>query len=95
MPFSEPDLTCLIRRVIGGGGSAGAMTKLASEKFMRDVRRAVPSISENQANQLYVLGLIFGRQGHETELVLQSLGFGSPADTVILIRCLEAIFFLL
>ena len=51
-------------------------------------------MSASQVNQLYMLGLIFG-QGHETELVLQSLGFGSLADTVVLIRCLEAIFFLL
>jgi len=41
-----------------------------------------------------MLSLIFA-QSHETELVLQSLGFGKADDTNMLIRCLEAIFFLL
>ena len=51
-------------------------------------------MTSNQVCQLYVLGLIFS-QGHETELVLQSLGFGKPQDTTVLVRCLEALFFLM
>lgn len=30
-----------------------------------------------------------------SELILQKLGFGAVSDTVILVRCLEAIFFLM
>ena len=63
-------------------------------RFHEEARAGVPSMSETQVNQLYILGLIFA-QSHETELVLQSLGFGSPSDTITLVRCLEALFFLL
>lgn len=63
-------------------------------QFKKDALAGVPSLMANQLRQLYMLSLIFA-QGHEAELVLQSLGFGKQADTTLLIRCLEAVFFLM
>jgi len=41
-----------------------------------------------------VLSLVF-KHRHSTELVLQQLGFGSLQDTIVLVKCLEALFLLL
>ena len=91
--FAENDLCLLVKGTL----LASPKLNVASDaftKFEKLARAAVPTFTSLQVEQMYILSLVFSHS-HTTELVLQRLGFGSAQDTAMLIRCLEALFFLL